>query len=159
MLPGFWVLLVQPVYSVGMNELPNSELRKKVIKMLGGRGITPTRQRVDIGQCLFVKDQHITADQLREQLKQTFGEVSKATIYNTLGLFAAEGLLREVIVDPSKHVYDTNASKHHHLYNIDTGGLRDIDPAEIKLSGLPYLGEGVEIEDVDIVVRVRNTNK
>jgi len=140
-----------------MNNLPNHELRKKVIKKLVGRGITPTRQRVDIGQCLFVEDQHITAEQLREQVKQSFGEVSKATVYNTLGLFAAEGLLREVIVDASKHVYDTNVGKHHHLYNIDTGGLRDIEPVEIELSGLPDLEEGVEIEDVDIVIRVRNT--
>ena len=140
-----------------MSDLETSELRSNVIKKLTESGITPTRQRVDIGQCLFVKDQHITAEQLREQVNETFAEVSKATVYNTLGLFAAEGLLREVIVDPSKHVYDTNVEKHHHLYHIDTGRLQDIDPAEIILSGLPDLDEGVEIEDVDIVIRVRNT--
>jgi len=140
-----------------MSDLETSELRSNVIKKLTESGITPTRQRVDIGQCLFVKDQHITAEQLREQVNKTFAEVSKATVYNTLGLFAAEGLLREVIVDPSKHVYDTNVDKHHHLYHIDTGRLQDIDPAEIMLSGLPDLDEGVEIEDVDIVIRVRNT--
>jgi Fur family iron response transcriptional regulator len=140
-----------------MNDLETSELRSNVIKKLTESSITPTRQRVDIGQCLFVKDQHITAEQLREQVNKTFAEVSKATVYNTLGLFAAEGLLREVIVDPSKHVYDTNVDKHHHLYHIDTGRLQDIDPAEIILSGLPDLDEGVEIEDVDIVIRVRNT--
>ena len=140
-----------------MNDLETSELRSNVIKKLTESSITPTRQRVDIGQCLFVKDQHITAEQLREQVNKTFAEVSKATVYNTLGLFAAEGLLREVIVDPSKHVYDTNVEKHHHLYHIDTGRLQDIDPAEIILSGLPDLDEGVEIEDVDIVIRVRNT--
>jgi Fur family iron response transcriptional regulator len=140
-----------------MSDLETSELRSNVIKKLTESGITPTRQRVDIGQCLFVKDQHITAEQLREQVNEAFAEVSKATVYNTLGLFAAEGLLREVIVDPSKHVYDTNVDKHHHLYHIDTGRLQDIDPAEIMLSGLPDLDEGVEIEDVDIVIRVRNT--
>ena len=142
-----------------MNDLETSELRSNVIKKLTESSITPTRQRVDIGQCLFVKDQHITAEQLREQVNKTFAEVSKATVYNTLGLFAAEGLLREVIVDPSKHVYDTNVDKHHHLYHIDTGRLQDIDPAEIILSGLPDLDEGVEIEDVDIVIRVRNTKE
>ena len=140
-----------------MSDLETSELRSNVIKKLTESGITPTRQRVDIGQCLFVKDQHITAEQLREQVNEAFAEVSKATVYNTLGLFAAEGLLREVIVDPSKHVYDTNVEKHHHLYHIDTGRLQDIDPAEIMLTGLPDLDEGVEIEDVDIVIRVRNT--
>ncbi len=140
-----------------MSDLETSELRSNVINKLTERDITPTRQRVDIGQCLFVKDQHITAEQLREQVNEAFAEVSKATVYNTLGLFAAEGLLREVIVDPSKHVYDTNVDKHHHLYHIDTGQLQDIDPAEIILSGLPDLDEGVEIEEVDIVIRVRNT--
>jgi Fur family iron response transcriptional regulator len=140
-----------------MNDLSDSELRKRVIRKLVSRGITPTRQRVDIGRCLFVQNQHITAEQLREQLKQSFGDVSKATIYNTLGLFAAEGLLREVIVDPNQHVYDTKLSKHHHLYNMDTGELCDVDSAEIKLSRLPDVGDNVEIEGVDIVIRVRNT--
>lgn len=139
-----------------MNESPESELRQRVVNKLVDSGITPTRQRVDIGQCLFVRDQHLTAEQLREQVNKTFGDVSKATIYNTLGLFAAQGLLREVIVDPSKLIYDTNISRHHHLYNIDTGRLRDIDPAEIELSGLRELEGDVEIEGV--VIRVQNTN-
>lgn len=107
--------------------------------------------------CLFDDDKHITADQLLEQVNHTTSEVSKATVYNTLGLFAAKGLLREVVVDPGKQIYDTNTSKHHHIYNKDTGELTDVAAQSLSISGLPCLDEGLEIDGVDIVVRVRNS--
>jgi len=134
-----------------------SGLRQQVVKRLSSHEITPTRQRVDIGMCLFDCDQHITADQLLERVNQRkAGEVSKATIYNTLGLFAEKGLLREVVVDPNKLVYDTNTSHHYHIYNLDSGKLNDVEAAKVPLAMLPAVEEGLEIEDIDIIIRVRN---
>ncbi len=134
----------------------HEQLRKDVTARLVRNGITPTRQRVEIGMRLFDCDKHITADQLLERVNRGNGEVSKATVYNTLGLFAAKGLLREVVVDPGKQIFDTNVSPHHHLYNVDTGELRDIESRDLVVSGLPALETGIEITGVDIVVRVRN---
>ncbi len=139
-----------------MNQQPE-QLRKSVTARLVQNGINPTRQRVEIGMCLFDRDKHITADQLLELVNQGSAEVSKATVYNTLGLFAAKGLLREVVVDPGKQIFDTNTTPHHHLYNVDTGELQDIESRNLVVSGLPVLDNGVEITGVDIVVRVRNT--
>jgi len=82
-------------------------------------------------------------------------ETSKATVYNTLNLFLEQRLIREVIVDPSKVFYDPNTEPHHHLYNIDTGELTDIDAGSIGITGLPPLPEGMVTEGVDIIVRVR----
>jgi Fur family iron response transcriptional regulator len=138
-----------------MNQEPE-QLRHLVVSRLVQNGINPTRQRVEIGLCLFDSDKHITADQLLEQVNHSSSEVSKATVYNTLGLFAAKGLLREVVVDPGKQIYDTNTSLHHHIYNTDTGELKDVGAQNLTVSGLPALEEGIEIEGVDIVVRVKN---
>lgn len=133
-----------------------TELRQQVINRLSSHDITPTRQRVEIGMCLFDRDQHITADQLLEDVNsRKTREVSKATIYNTLGLFAEKGLLREVVVDPNKLVYDTNTSNHYHIYNLDSGKLKDIQADKVNLDVLTEVEAGLEIEDVDIIIRVR----
>ena len=64
--------------------------------------ILPTQQRLQIAQLLLVRDQHLSADQVLELVNATGSRVSKATVYNTLGLFAHKGILREVNVDPSR---------------------------------------------------------
>ncbi|TCK19136.1 Fur family iron response transcriptional regulator [Thiogranum longum] len=118
-------------------------------------GIQPTRQRVHIAQVLLTGNQHLSADQVLEQMKHTGKPVSKATVYNTLGLFAARGLLREVIIDPTRVFYDTNSTPHHHMYNTATGELSDIDSQYILTEQLPELPEDTELEGVDVVIRVR----
>lgn len=128
--------------------------RADVVAMLRGAGITPTHQRIKIGEVLFSRQQHMSAEQVLVAVNQDDDEVSKATVYNTLGVFAQHGLLREVIVDPSKVFYDSNLSKHHHLYYSDSGELEDIADENIEISKLPNLPSDLQIEDVDVIIRV-----
>jgi len=125
-------------------------------KLLAQHGISPTQQRRQIAQILFARPQHLSADQVLEQVNQSGSVASKATVYNTLGLFARKGLIREVIVDPSRVFYDSNTSSHHHFFNVDTGLLEDIEVQQLALQNLPILPEGTELESVDIIVRVRS---
>jgi len=81
--------------------------------------------------------------------------VSKATIYNTLGLFAERGLIREVIADPARVFYDPNIAPHHHFYDTSTGKLMDIPADDVQIQGLPALPEGMRMESVDVIVRIR----
>lgn len=127
-----------------------------VNEMLAQHGIAPTQQRRQIAQILFARPQHLSADQVLARVNKNDTVASKATVYNTLGLFARKGLIREVIVDPSKVFYDSNTSAHHHIFNVDTGQLQDIDSQELSLQDLPSLPAGVELDGVDVIVRVRN---
>lgn len=120
--------------------------------------ILPTQQRVQIAQVLFTRDQHVSAEQVLEMVSAAGNSVSKATVYNTLGLFAEKGILREVDVDPTRAFYDTNSSAHHHFYNIDTGELSDIDMAEIPVDQLPKAPDGTVVDGVDVIIRVRNAD-
>jgi len=124
--------------------------------LLQGHGILPTQQRMMIAKVLFGQHCHVSADQLMRQVNAERDRVSKATVYNTLGLFARQGLLREIIVDPTRVYYDTNTMPHHHFYNIDTGELHDIHPDEISVRDLPILPEGTVTDGVDVIIRVRN---
>jgi len=82
-------------------------------------------------------------------------KVSLATVYNTLHQFTAAGLLREVVVDGAKTYFDTNTSSHHHFYDVDHGNLTDIPGEGIAIAGLPKPPGDMEVDRVDIVIRVR----
>jgi Fur family transcriptional regulator, iron response regulator len=59
-------------------------------------GIRPTAQRVRIAALLLSAPQHLSAEQILAQLRASGARVSKATVYNTLNLFAAHGLIRQL---------------------------------------------------------------
>jgi len=118
-------------------------------------GITPTKQRLEIAELLFGRHQHLSAEDVFNLVNGDSARVSKATVYNTLGLFAERGLIREVIADPTRIFYDPNTAPHHHLYDESTGTLTDIPAAQVQISGLPALPEGMRMEGVDVIVRVR----
>jgi len=130
------------------------ETREQVIERLKRHDITPTQQRVDIASILFAKPQHLSAEQVLEQVNQQTAAVSKATVYNTLGLFASKGLVNEVIVDPTKIFYDSNTHAHYHFYHVDSGKLEDIPASAVTLDHLPELPPGTHQEGVDIIIRV-----
>jgi Fur family iron response transcriptional regulator len=119
-------------------------------------GITPTQQRVEMAEIIFTRAQHLSADQILKQVNERDKYVSKATVYNTLGLFTEKGLLREVIVDPTKVFYDSNISEHHHFYNIDTGALTDVDSGDMLLGDLPKLPTGTVATGVEIIIKIKS---
>ena len=123
--------------------------------LLESYGVKPTRQRLDIARVLFTRHHHLCADQVMVLVNQAGGELSKATVYNTLKLFVEKQLIREVIVDPEKVFYDSNIAPHHHFYDVETGEIIDIDAANVEVVGLPALPEGRITEGVDVVVRMR----
>ena len=131
--------------------------REHIINKLKVSGVTPTAQRIDIAQVIFARPQHLSAEDILKEINQTSSSASKATVYNTLGLFAEKGLVKEVIVDPTKVFYDSNMSDHFHFFNVDTGVLTDIPLDAINIDTLPNLPEGTTSAGLEIVVRVKNS--
>ena len=124
-------------------------------QILEQHGIRPTLQRLKVAEILLTSPRHLTAEQILATLRQSTGHVSKATVYNTLNLFVAEGLAREIHADPERCVYDSTMTPHHHFQNVDTGEMIDILPQDLSFARLPPLPPGTEIESVDVVIRVR----
>lgn len=131
---------------------------EKAAQRLNDFGILPTQQRLLIARVLLTRDQHVSADQVLEMVNASGSVVSKATVYNTLGLFAEKGILREVNVDPSRIFYDTNNTPHHHFYNVDSGELSDIDVSEIPVERLPEAPADTVVDGVHVIIRVRKSD-
>jgi Fur family iron response transcriptional regulator len=130
--------------------------RTEIEQLLEAQGIMATPQRMEIASIILSGHQHLSADQVLARVNQNGSAVSKATVYNTLGLFAEKGLVRQVIVDPTKIFYDSNVATHHHFYNIDSGVLMDIGAEECTIARLPPLPAGTVADGVDVIVRLRN---
>ncbi|MBM3343257.1 MAG: transcriptional repressor [Betaproteobacteria bacterium] len=126
-----------------------------MLRKLRDGGITPTRQRLEIAQVLFARCAHLSADQLLAAVNAREPRTSKATVYNTLNLFARKKLVREVLVDPDRVFYDPNTTPHHHFYNVDSGEISDIPADHVVFARLPALPQGMASDGVDVVVRIR----
>jgi len=127
----------------------------EIVALLRAHDINPTSQRVEIAQVLFSCCEHLSAEEVFTLVNGETARVSKATVYNTLGLFAERGLIREVIADPARVFYDPNTAPHHHFYDTSTGKLMDIPAEDVQIHGLPALPEGMRMEGVDVIVRMR----
>jgi Fur family iron response transcriptional regulator len=126
------------------------------VHLLQRQAIKPTAQRVEIALLLLQAHQHLSAEQVLDRLRRRGKAVSKATVYNTLRLFAARGIVQQVIVDPERVFYDSNTSAHFHFYNVDQGALIDLDADALHIPDLPALPCGTVQEAVDVIVRIRD---
>jgi Fur family iron response transcriptional regulator len=130
--------------------------RSSLQSLFDRHNILMTPQRVEIAGVLLERPQHLSADQIIEQLKVTGSAVSKATVYNTLNLFSQRGLIKEVMVDPVRKFYDSTTHAHHHFYNVDSGELSDIPDELVRFQNLPELPEGTDRESVEVLIKVRD---
>ena len=118
-------------------------------------GIRATAQRLQIAALLLAAPQHLSAEQIAEALQARGVEVSKATVYNTLNLFAARGLIRQLAVDDTRSWFDSNVEPHFHFHDETTGALTDVALPEVQFSRLPAPPEGMEVASLDLVIRLR----
>jgi Fur family transcriptional regulator, iron response regulator len=118
-------------------------------------GIRPTAQRIRIATLLLSAPQHLSAEQILAQLRTAGARVSKATVYNTLNLFAAQGLIRQLSIDGSRAWFDSNVDAHYHFHDLDSGALIDVPIPAVEFSRLPPAPPGTEVAGIDLVIRLR----
>lgn len=118
-------------------------------------GIRPTAQRVQIAELLLSAPQHLSAEQILASLRLSGARVSKATVYNTLNLFAAHGLIRQLSVDGARAWFDSNVVPHYHFHDETTGALTDVAVPDVEFARLPPPPPGMEVAGIDLVIRLR----
>ena len=126
----------------------------RILERLRKSGLRPTQQRLALAKLLFDGcDRHLTAEQLHSEAMRANIRVSLATVYNTLNQFTEAGLLRAIVVDPTRSYFDTNTSDHHHYFYEKSGKLMDIPFEDIETSRLTPPCGGM-IGRIEVVVRV-----
>src|SRR4030066_2456924 len=134
-----------------MQRSRKQETDREIVELLRRHEINPTSQRVMIARLLFARAMHMSAEDIVRLVNAENRRVSKATVYNTLGLLAEKGVVREVIADPTRVFYDPNTQPHHHFFDVATGELTDISVDQLHVSSLPPLPPGARLEGVDVI--------
>ena len=129
---------------------------RKFEALLIENNITPTKQRLDLAEVIFVKNQHFTAAELINLANNSKFFISQATIYNTLCIFEEKGLLKTINLQNGCKFYDTNLNSHHHIYNTSTNTLTDINNDQIKFTKKPEIPQHLEIETTEVLIKVKN---
>lgn len=133
----------------------NPPTPQQLQQRLRNLGVAPTAQRVRIAAEIFAAPQHFSADQLFNRTNAQGRGVSKATIYNTLELFARKGIIRELVVDPTRIFYDSTPHPHYHFYDPDTGELSDIPADQVSVQIPQQLPPGTEVAGVEVIIHLR----
>jgi Fur family iron response transcriptional regulator len=127
----------------------------KLDQRLQRAGVRPTAQRLRIASLLLGRPQHLSAEQVLAGLRSQGLRVSKATIYNTLNLFAASGLIRQLSVGSDRWWFDSNTDAHYHFHDLDTGALMDVSVRDVEFQRLPEPPPGMQVDGIDLVIRLR----
>src|ERR1043165_5928160 len=131
--------------AMALVDRPAEHLTEDCYRRLNTIGIRPTAQRVQIAELLLSAPQHLSAEQILAQLRAAGARISKATVYNTLNLFATHGLIRQLSVDGSRAWFDSNVDPHYHFHDLETGALIDVPVPAVEFSRLPPAPPGTEV--------------
>jgi Fe2+ or Zn2+ uptake regulation protein len=129
-----------------------------VVERLTERGIQPSAQRVAVAQYVLYTGDHPSADEVWARVRSSFPHISRATVYNTLHLFAERGLLRELVLAEGKVVFDPNVARHHHFIDEASGQIFDVPWSAVKVSNVSGLSQW-EVREYSVVMRGRRKRR
>ena len=139
------ILLTSSNFRLSLTTVPDS------VAILQNHGIQPSAQRVAVADYVLQTVEHPSADLVWNRVKARVPYISRATVYNTLNLFVAKGLLRALTLAEDSVVFDPNVEKHHHLVD-ESGTIHDIPWDKVQVCNIETL-KGFEIHDYQVVMR------
>jgi Fur family transcriptional regulator, stress-responsive regulator len=120
--------------------------------LLRQHGIQVTAQRLAVLRAVSSQP-HITADGVAEAVRAEIGAISLQSVYDALGLLAAEGLIRRIQpAGAPARFEDRVGDNHHHLICRTCGRVVDVDCAVGTAPCLTAADTGgYEIDEAEVV--------
>lgn len=123
------------------NNSPIESEEEKFTSFLTSKGLRKTPERFEILHRALKCSGHFDVDILYKNLEESGYHVSRATVYNTLELLCASGVIRKLLFDTHQARYELAEKTHSHLVCTLCGEIREIDLEEIdsRLSSMGFL--------------------
>ena len=132
-------------------------MKRDLSEILRAHGIQPSAQRLAVAAYVLDTDAHPSAEDVLQHAKAKMPTLSRATVYNTLNLFAEKGLVRELVLAEGKSVFDCNLTQHHHFIDETTGAIHDVPWDAVRVSHVDRLS-GYEVKEYMVVMRGTRTH-
>lgn len=128
-------------------------------EILSGKGLKVTPQRTFVLKAIYSLNNHPTAEQIIDYIKQHYPNVSTGTVYNVLDTLVKSELVRKVKTEKDIMRYDGIIENHHHLYCIECDYIDDyINPELDALLNEYFTKNNIEnfvIEDIRLQINGR----
>ena len=126
---------------------------------LADKGLKITPQRMNILEAVYTLDNHPTAENIIEFIRERHPNIATGTVYKVLETLVENKLIKRVKTDRDIMRYDGLMENHHHLYCSECDLIEDYKDEELDLLLKGYFKKkkftGFKIED--IVVQIRGT--
>lgn len=101
---------------------------EQVFQAFRHKGLKVTPQRRTIVELLAGDGSHPTAEEIYQRVRLAMPDISRTTVYHTLHELSELGELSPVQdLSEGGQRYDTNTSRHHHLYCVQCHSLIDVE--------------------------------
>jgi Fe2+ or Zn2+ uptake regulation protein len=115
-----------------------------------------TRQRRVIYESLVQAGRHVDANDLFEQVRKRYPGISLATVYRTVAVLKAVGLVKALpLGEGHQHFEPASDTVHYHLLCTACGRVMEFNPAEVAGAVAGLVESGWHIEGVEFFVKGR----
>lgn len=105
-----------------------TEIRNKLIE----KGLKVTPQRIAILEAIIKLNNHPTADNIIDYIRNNHPNIATATVYKVLDALAANELIKKVKTERDVMRYDAVMESHHHLYCSESDRIEDFIDTELN---------------------------
>lgn len=109
--------------------------KQRFLEYLAGKKLRLTSQRRTIIDTAFSTTRHFTAEQLLAWSRDRDQSISRATVYRTLPLLTASGLVREMDFGKDYKFYDPNYAahpRHNHIICEDCSQILEFESEKLE---------------------------
>ncbi len=125
----------------------------ELLEQLSSHGVKPSAQRLMILRFLMENRTHPTVDEIYNALLPEQPTLSRTTVYNTLKLLAAVGIIRCIDVGRNHGArWDYSHHDHAHFLCTACGGVTDIE-FDSQAPAFPLPPGGFEVHSTEVNLR------
>jgi Fur family transcriptional regulator, ferric uptake regulator len=108
-------------------------LKNRIERQCADLGLRMTGQRRTIARVLTDADDHPNVEEVHRRAHGVDPRISLSTVYRTLRLFEAKGILERHDFGAGRRRYEEASQRHHdHLIDVDTGRIIEFRNEEIE---------------------------
>ena len=128
-----------------------AERLSELERLCRNEGVPCTIQRRVVFQAVLERDDHPTADQILEMVKDRVPGIARTTVYRVLDTLAAMGVIRRLHHAGVSSRFDGKIHRHHHLVCRMCRKVSDVEDEKLNRIGVSHVqSEGFEIEDFSV---------
>lgn len=105
-----------------------AEIRNKLIE----KGLKVTPQRIAILEAIIKLNNHPTAENIFDYIRNNHPNIATATVYKVLDALVANELIKKVKTERDVMRYDAVMESHHHLYCSESDRIEDFVDTELN---------------------------